>query len=200
MNKIHTIRLFAAAVVLAAGAGSAARELKPQVLSKAWFTKMDKDQDGKVAKAEYVDYGVAYQTKNGKPVNRALLEDKFAQFDRNEDGFITERDPGSQIPEEALKQTILGTWSSKNSRNGPVSFAFRDDGQAVVIQNGASLREKLNGTVSYRFVPSDGKWVCVDIIIKRREGHNYIIKCIIAPMSENQIKLRMASGEASYPS
>ena len=52
MNRINTIRLFAAAIVLAVGIGSAARELKPQVLSKAWVSKMDKDQDGKVATAE----------------------------------------------------------------------------------------------------------------------------------------------------
>ncbi len=197
MKGTLEIRLLTGTVLLAAGALAPITQAQPNVLGRRMFIKMDVNRDNRVSKLEYFDFGSAYLEKKGKSCNPDIMQARFAGFDRDGDGFITDSDRTFKSPQELLKQTIQGTWSCENNRNGPVSFVFLADGQADVIQSGASLREKFDGAVSYRFVPSDKAWACLDVIINQGGGHNYYFKCIIAPLSENQIKLRMASGNAS---
>lgn len=65
-----------------------------KVLDGAWFVKMDKDRDGRISEAEYIECGTACLRQKGKPIDRAQIKAKFAQFDRDGDGFITESDDG----------------------------------------------------------------------------------------------------------
>jgi len=197
MKRMTTVRLLAGSVILATGAIAPITEAQPNVLGRKMFIKLDANRDNRVSKREYFDYGVAWLKKKGKACDPEIMQTRFAGFDRDGDGFITDSDRIFKSLQETLKQTIQGTWSCENNSSGPVSFAFLADGQADVIQNGTSLREKFNGAVIYRFVPSDKAWACLDIIINQGAGHKYYFKCIITPLSENRIKLRMASGEAS---
>jgi hypothetical protein len=192
-----TVRLFAGSVMLAAGTVAPNAKAQPHVLGREMFIQMDTNRDAQISKREYFDFGSAYLEKKGKTCSPEVMHARFAGFDRDGNGFITDRDRTFQSPQETLKQTIQGTWSVEDTRNDPVTFVFHADGQADVIQNGTSLRNRFNGAMTYRFVPSDKAWACVDIIINQGAGHKHYIKCIIAQLSGNEIKLRMASGEAS---
>jgi hypothetical protein len=93
MKGIVRIRLFAAAAVLAAGAVAPKVQAQPNVLGHEMFVRMDANQDDKVSKREYIDFGTAYLKKKGKPADRFQMEAKFGAFDRDGDGYITAEDP-----------------------------------------------------------------------------------------------------------
>jgi hypothetical protein len=196
MKRINTIGIFAAAIVLAAGTGTGATEPTPQVLSDALFAQMDSNKDGQVSTMEYVGFGTTYLKKKGKQANRAAMEAKFAGFDRNGDGFITADDPEFKSPQEVLEEKIAGSWLCEKTKTGSIEFVFMEDGQADVIQNGESMREKAGGKIKYRFVRPSRTPTCLDIIVDRGTDADFYIKCIVQFISEDRMKLRMISGSA----
>jgi hypothetical protein len=65
---------------------------EPAGLSRAYFLKMDTNQDLRVSRSEFVDCGVAVLRQQGKKASVQLLNKKFDRFDRDGDGFITNED------------------------------------------------------------------------------------------------------------
>jgi len=196
MKGLTTFRLIAGSVILTAGAIAPKAQAQPAVLGHDMFVRMDSNQDKQVSKSEYVDYGSAYLKKRGKRVNRAQIETKFREFDRDGDGFITDRDPEFRSPKELLAEKITGTWSSGKGIKDSISFVFMDGNQADVVQNGESMREKARGKMKYKFVHPSRTPTCLDIIVDRGTDSDFYIKCIIEFISDDQMKLRMVSGSA----
>lgn len=196
MKRMTQINLFAMAVAVSTAVGGEAKETKAQsnALSDQMFVQMDADQDRRVSEKEYVDFGTAYLRKKGKRANLAQLQAKFNGFDLNGDGHITAEDPDYRSPKDLLHERIAGTWTSERDDGKSISFIFMEQGQADVIQNGESMREKARGKMKYRFVHPSRTPTCLDIVVDRGTDSDYYIKCIIEFISEDRMKLKMAAG------
>jgi hypothetical protein len=198
MGGTKKCRLFTSVVVLVTVALTGAAEPKTKssvkVLGKKMFVQMDADKDNKVSKTEYIDFGAAHLKKRGKRANRSQIGRKFLGFDRDGDGFITDADPTYKSPLETLEEKISGTWICEKTKQGPISFVFMENGKADVIQNGESTRELAGDVVRYRFVHPKRTPTCLDVVVDQGRGSDFYFKCIIQFISEDQIKMRMTTG------
>ncbi len=188
------------AALFAAGAVCAETD-KPEIkiLEQSWFDRMDTDRDGKVSETEYVEVGIEYLKQKGKRISKTEMLEKFAGYDRDRDGFITDADPTYRDPKELLAEQIMGCWSCEQNSKGSISFLFMEDSQADVIQKGESMREKAAGMVKYHFVMPGRIPTRLDITVADGTPSEYHIKAIIEFLPDDQLKMRMFMGSDFTP-
>lgn len=164
-----------------------------KTLSPEMFSKMDANKNGEVSRDEYVEFGASVMKKRGKKPNRMKLGAQFAEYDHNRDEKISPEDATYKSPQELLDSKLQGKWTGKTNK-GPISFIFMDDGQADVIKDGESLREKARGAMKYRFVHPKKTPTCIDIVVELGQGKQFYFKCIVEFISDNQMRMRMVTG------
>lgn len=195
------MKRIAFACLIAGAVGAVAWEAKAETmrwkrLDEKWFVKMDTDHDGRVSKAEYILFGTLHMSKTGKKADAQCMERKFSEFDRNDDGFITDSDASFvKGLEERLNKKLIGRWDRVETAGRPVSFVFMDGGQADVIRNGRSVRAGAPG-VTYRLIQPDKVPLRIDIVVDQGAGPPCYYKCIIDFLSEDKIRLQLAYGDS----
>ena len=120
------------AVVFTAGSTAPVVQAQPTVLGHEMFVQMDSNQDGKVSRVEYIDYGTAYLGKKGKQCNPGKMEIRFAGFDRNGDGYITAEDPDAVLLSREARPEPLTSAAEKE----PVTPPAKSVEQAMQVHRG----------------------------------------------------------------
>ena len=195
------MKRIAFACLIAGAVGAAAWEAEAETtrgkrLDEKWVVKMDADHDGRVSKSEYILFGSLHMSKAGKKADAQCMERKFSEFDRNDDGFITDSDASFvKGLEERLNKKLIGRWDRVETAGRPLSFVFMDGGQADVIRNGRSVRAGAPG-VTYRLVQPDKVPLRIDIVVDQGANPPRYYKCIVDFLSEDKIRMRLAFGDS----